>query len=211
VAFNRKKRVVLIKADLHVHTKYSSDASIDPKTLVDRLNAHSTIKAVAITDHNTVEGYHRVRQLASTYPDILILPGVEIATPEGDLIVLGTAELPPKPWDVKEVISFAKSNDYVTIVAHPYREYGLGSSAKNYAVDAIETLNGSTPWQANKLAENLAKEMGLPGVAGTDAHNIDELWRVYTEIQASLDIEEILEAVRKGFVKAASADTSIHF
>jgi hypothetical protein len=48
-------------------------------------------------------------------------------------------------------------------------------------------------------------------VAGTDAHSIDELWRVYTEIQASLDIEEILEAVRKGFVKAASADTSIHF
>jgi histidinol phosphatase-like PHP family hydrolase len=36
------------------------------------------------------------------------------------------------------------------------------------------------------MAENLAKEMGLPGVAGSDAHNVDELWTAYTEVQASL-------------------------
>lgn len=201
----------MIQADLHIHTKYSSDSSINPKTLVEQLYSHPTIKAVAITDHDRIEGYSNVLELASAYKDVLIIPGVEITTPEGDLIVLGIAELPPKPWNVKDVIDFSKERDGVVIVAHPYREYGLGSLAKNYLVDAIEVLNGTTQSNLNKLAENLAREMGLPGVAGSDAHNIEDLWSVYTEIEASLNIDEILKAIRKGFVKASSARKSIHF
>jgi hypothetical protein len=63
----------------------------------------------------------------------------------------------------------------------------------------------------NKPAEELAREMGLPGVAGSDAHNIEELWSVYTEIEASLNVDEILTAIRKGFVKASLGRKSIHF
>lgn len=106
----------MIKADLHVHTKYSSDSSISPRTLVDQLHAHPTIKVVAVTDHNTTEGYHRAKELAAVYQDILIVPGVEIRTPEGDLIILGTADLPPRPWSVKYVISFAKTRSSIVIV-----------------------------------------------------------------------------------------------
>jgi predicted metal-dependent phosphoesterase TrpH len=201
----------LIQADLHIHTKYSFDSSINPKSLVDQLYSHQSIKVIAITDHDTVEGYHKVQELASAYSDILVIPGIEIGTPLGDLIILGTDEAPRKPWNVIDVISFAKEKDGVVIVPHPYREYGLGSSAKLYAVDAIETLNGSTSFQANKLAENLAKEMGLPSVAGSDAHNVDELWTVRNEIQASLDVDEILKAIKKGLVKPFSTGKSIRF
>jgi len=201
----------LIQADLHIHTKYSFDSSINPKSLVDQLYAHESIKVIAITDHDTVEGYRKVQELASAYSDILVIPGIEIGTPLGDLIVLGTDEPPPKPWNVSDVISFAKEKDSVVIVPHPYREYGLGSSAKLYPVDAIETLNGSTPLHANKLAENLAKEMGLPSVAGSDAHNVDELWTVRNEIQASLDVDEVLRAIKKGLVKPFSTGKSIRF
>jgi predicted metal-dependent phosphoesterase TrpH len=201
----------LIRADLHVHTRYSFDSSIDPKTFVEQLRAHPTFQAVAVTDHNSVEGYQRVRELASAYMDVLIIPGVEISTPEGDVIVLGIGRLPPKPWNVQDLVDFAKQNDGVVIVPHPYREYGLGSSAKNYAVDAIEVLNGCTSPRANKLAEDLAKEMGLPGVAGTDAHNIDDLWNVCTEIEAKFDVDDALRAIKKGFVRAFSNRRSIHF
>lgn len=196
---------------MHIHTKYSFDASIHPKIIVDQLYAHPFIKAIAITDHNTVEGYHKVRQLASVYKDILIIPGVEITTSEGDIIVLGVAELPPKPWTARSVIDFARERDSLTVVAHPYRAYGLGDLTKKYDVDAIEILNGASTSHVNKLAENLAKEMSLPGVAGSDAHNIDELWTVYTEIQASSDIDEILKAIRKGLIRVASTGKSIHF
>lgn len=201
----------MIQADLHVHTRYSFDSSITPKTLVDQLYAHPSIRVVAITDHNTVEGCSKVRELACAYPDILVIPGVEMSTAEGDLIMLGIAELPPRPWSVKDVIDFAKKGGGVVIVAHPYREYGLGSSAKNYDVDAVEVLNGSVSSHLNRLADGLAKEMCLPGVAGSDAHNVDGLWTVYTQIQASLDIDEILKAIKKGSVEVSSAGKSIHF
>jgi len=201
----------LIRVDLHIHTKYSFDASTHPKTIVDQLYAHPFIKAVAITDHDTVEGYYKTRELASAYQDILIIPGVEVTTAEGDLIVLGVAELPPKPWTAKNVIAFARERGGLVVVAHPYRAYGLGDSAKNYDVDAIEVLNGVTPPLVNRMAENLAKTMCLPGVAGSDAHNVDELWTAYTEVQASSDIDEILKAIKKGLVRVASTGKSIHF
>ncbi|MGQ9624755.1 MAG: CehA/McbA family metallohydrolase [Candidatus Bathycorpusculaceae bacterium] len=201
----------MIRADLHIHTTYSFDASIPPKTLVEQLYAHPFIKAIAVTDHNTVEGYYKVRELAAPYKDIVIIPGVEVATIEGDLIVLGVAEMPPKPWTVQSVIDFAKEKNGVVIAAHPYRIYGLGDAVKKYDVDAIEVLNGASQPYVNKKAENLARELELPGVAGSDAHAVSELWTAYTEIQASLDINEILEAIKMGLVRASSIGKSIHF
>jgi predicted metal-dependent phosphoesterase TrpH len=201
----------LIRADLHVHTTYSSDSAIRPKTLVEQLVAHSFIKVAAVTDHDTVRGCGVTRQLATAYPDILIIPGVEISTTQGDIVVLGAEEMPPQPWTVEGVVDFARDRDCVSVVAHPYREYGMGDLARNYKVDAIEVLNGYSSASANKLAQNLANLMGLPGVAGSDAHQPLELCTVYTEIQASLDVDEILTALKKGLVRVPSIRKSIHF
>lgn len=201
----------LIRADLHVHTVFSFDASIKPKTLVDQLLAHPFIKAVAVTDHNTVRGYYRVWELASAYQDILIIPGVEVSTVKGDLLLLGVVEVPPQPWTVEDVIDFARSRDGLVIAAHPYRAYGLGDSARNYNIDAVEVLNGGSSPQLNILAEDLARTMGLPGVAGSDAHNVEELWTVYSEIQASTDLDEVLKSIKQGLVRVSHAEKSIHF
>jgi predicted metal-dependent phosphoesterase TrpH len=202
----------LIRADLHIHIKpYSDDSTVTAKTLVEKLAAHNFIKAAAVTDHDTVEGLIETRKLAAAYPDILIIPGVEISTAEGDLLVLGTEETPSKPWTVETVLDFARDNACVSVVAHPYREYGMGDLARNYKVDAIEILNGVSTPHANKLAQDLAKSMALPGTAGSDAHNPSELFTVYTEIQASLDVDEILKAIKKGLVTTHSTARSIHF
>jgi len=201
----------LIRADLHIHTTYSSDSTVTPKTLVEKLVAHNFIKAAAVTDHDTVEGLSVTQKIASVYPDILIIPGVEISTAEGDILILGAEETPPKPWTVEGVVDFARDNDYVSVVAHPYREYGMGDLARNYKFDAIEVLNGESTPHANKLAHDLAKAMKLPGVAGSDAHNPSEPLTVYTEIQAGLNVDEILKAIKKGLISARSAARSIHF
>ena len=201
----------MIRADLHIHTTYSPDASINPKTIVNQLYAHPYIKAVAITDHNTLEGYYKVQKLASAYEDILIIPGIEVTTTEGDIIILGITEPPPKPWTPENIINYTKQQNGITIAAHPYRTYGLGDLAKNYDLDAIEVLNGISTPQANKMAQNLAKTMSLSGVAGSDAHRVDEMWTAYTEVQASSNTEEILTAIKKGLVKIASTRKSIHF
>jgi predicted metal-dependent phosphoesterase TrpH len=201
----------LIRADLHIHTTYSDDSTVTPKTLVEKLVAHNSIKVAAVTDHDTVNGLSETRKLAAAYPDILIIPGVEISTAEGDLLVLGAEENPPKPWTVENVVDFARENACVSVVAHPYREYGMGDLAMNYKVDAIEVLNGESSQQANKRAHELAKSMRLPGLAGSDAHTPSEVLTVYTEVQADLDVDEILKALKKGLVSVHSAPRSIHF
>ncbi|MEM1563883.1 MAG: PHP domain-containing protein [Candidatus Bathyarchaeia archaeon] len=203
--------MTLIRADLHIHTIFSHDASINPKIIVEQLFAHPYIKAAAITDHNTVKGYYKVLELAKAYPDILIIPGVEVSSVGGDLVLLGIAEVPPPPWTVESIIDFAHERGGLVVAAHPYRIFGLGDFAKNYDIDAVEVLNGGCPRQLNMLAEELAKAMALPGVAGSDAHRVDELWTVYNEIQASTDLDEILKAVKHGFVRVAYAEKSIHF
>jgi len=201
----------LIRADLHIHTIYSNDSTVTPKAIVEKLVAHNSIKVAAVTDHDTVKGLAETQKLASSYPDILIMPGVEISTPEGDILILGTEETPPHPWTAENVIDFTRESKYVSVVAHPYREYGMGDVARNYKFDAVEVLNGESSPAANKLANDLAKSMKLPGVAGSDAHNPSEPLAVYTEIQAELKVDEILKAIKKGLVATHSATRSIHF
>jgi predicted metal-dependent phosphoesterase TrpH len=200
----------LIQADLHIHTVYSSDSFIQPKTLVDQLAAHSFIKVAAVTDHDSVRGCRATVELASAYPDILIIPGVEISTPQGDMLILGTEELPPRPWTPEAVVDYAKSIDGVSIVAHPYREYGMGDLARNYKVDAIEVLNGGSSAAMNKQAKELAKSIGLPGTAGSDAHQLSNLFSVCSKIDASLNVDDVLKAIKKGLVSAQTTRGEIH-
>jgi hypothetical protein len=42
--------------------------------------------------------------------------------------------------------------------------------------------------------------MGIPGIAGSDAHKSSEICSAYTQIEASLDITEILRAIKEGLV-----------
>ena len=190
----------LIYADLHIHTVYSSDSLVQPKMLVDMLAAHSFIKAAAITDHDSVRGCRVTMELAKVYPDIVIVPGVEITTPQGDVLVLGTEELPPKPWSPEHLVEYASNVGAITSVAHPFRQYGMGNLARNYKFDAVEILNGGSSRAANEEAKELAKSLGLPGTAGSDAHQISELFAVNAKIEASLSVDSVLKAIKKGFV-----------
>ena len=187
-------------ADFHIHTIYSADSVIQPKSLVDMLAAHSFIKVAAVTDHDSVRGCRATVELAKAYPDILIIPGVEISTEQGDVVVLGTYELPPKPWTPEVVADFARSIGGVSIVAHPFRTYGMGERARNYKVDAIEVLNGGSSQAANNEAKELAKSLGLPGTAGSDAHQVSELFSVYNQVDAALDVDSVLKAIKRGSV-----------
>jgi predicted metal-dependent phosphoesterase TrpH len=190
----------LILADFHIHTIYSNDSTITPKNIVECLVNHNFVKVAALTDHDTIRGLKETIKLAAPYPDILIIPGVEISTAQGDIIVLGTTEIPKKPWTVDSIIDFARSVGAVSIVAHPYREYGMGDLARKYKFDAVEVLNGESLPTTNKMAKKLAKDMKIPGIAGSDAHTTSEICSIYTEVKASLDIEEILKSIKKGLI-----------
>jgi predicted metal-dependent phosphoesterase TrpH len=197
----------MICVDLHLHTRFSFDASINPRYVADSLNLHPIVKGVAITDHNTLEGYLHVRRFAATYPDVVVIPGVEVGTTLGDVIVLGVLEKPAYWASLESAIDFAKARNGVLIVPHPYRGGGIRDAARKIPVGlgAIEVMNPDSSEEENRLSESLAKTTNLPGVGGSDAHHVFQMWKAYTEIDAEPNVESILEAIRKGRVKAVLA------
>jgi 3',5'-nucleoside bisphosphate phosphatase len=63
--------------ELHTHTTYS-DGILTPQQLVDRA-AHAGVKALAITDHDTLHGWNEAIAAAKQY-QMEIIPGVELST-----------------------------------------------------------------------------------------------------------------------------------
>ncbi|WP_026515276.1 PHP domain-containing protein [Butyrivibrio sp. LB2008] len=68
--------------DLHTHSN-NSDGTFSVKELIDR--AHDKgLAAIALTDHDTVDGVDEaIEYAASKYPDLEVIPGVELST-EGE-------------------------------------------------------------------------------------------------------------------------------
>jgi len=200
----------MICVDLHLHTRFSFDASISPKFLVDALNAHPTVKGVAVTDHNTLEGYFHVRRFAAAYQDVVIIPGVEVSTVFGDVIVLGVEEKPAYWSSLESVVDFARDKNGVIIVPHPYRGGGIGDAAKKIpnGFTAVEIASPDASIEENKMAEMLAKTKNMPGVAGSDAHHIHQMWKAYTEIDSDPHVESILRAIKNGSVNAVLVKNS---
>ena len=194
----------MIRIDLHMHTRFSGDATISPKLIVDQLHAHPFIKGVAITDHDTLQGYIQARKLARAYEDLLIIPGIEVSAQEGHINILGIEEKPALPLSVESVVDFARERGGVIVIPHPYREPGLNDVAKNIQADAVEVLNAFSTNRENKMAQELAKAKNLPGVAGSDAHVPKFMWTVYTEIKAEQNIDDALKAIKRGLVRVAS-------
>lgn len=201
----------MIRIDLHMHTKYSGDAIISPKLIVDQLYAHPFIKGVAITDHDTLEGYYHTQKLATAYKDILIIPGIEVSTTQGHITVLGVQEKPTYPLTVEDVVDFAKERAGTIVIPHPYRNVGIGDLARKMPADAIEVLNPRSTHQENKMAEELARERSLPSVAGSDAHRPQQMWRAYTEVDNELDVDDVLSAIKSGLVKVKAASARLQF
>ena len=66
-----------VEVDLHLHT-LASDGRLTPTELV-RLVASQGLKYVAITDHDTTEGLAEAYEAAKDFPDLKIIPGIELS------------------------------------------------------------------------------------------------------------------------------------
>ena len=65
--------------DLHTHST-CSDGTFSVKELIDRAHEKG-LAAIALTDHDTVEGIDEaVRYAAEKYPDLEVVPGIELST-----------------------------------------------------------------------------------------------------------------------------------
>jgi predicted metal-dependent phosphoesterase TrpH len=75
--------------DLHLHTT-ASDGRLSPTELV-RLAAGQGLKQISVSDHDTTEGLAEVYQAAQEFPDLRIIPGIELSTdvPGDEVHMLG--------------------------------------------------------------------------------------------------------------------------
>lgn len=82
------------KVDLHIHTPKSacySDMSVTPEEIVDAALSDG-LEAIAITDHNTVEGIEGVSQAAAER-GLHVFPGIELSTAGGHILALFPADM----------------------------------------------------------------------------------------------------------------------
>jgi len=75
--------------DLHIHST-ASDGSLSPPDVV-RKSAENGLTIIALTDHDTVDGIVPALAAAKAFPQLKVIPGVEISAdvPKGEVHVLG--------------------------------------------------------------------------------------------------------------------------
>jgi len=192
---------MMIKADLHLHTIYSYDATISPRLLV-REAITKGFNVIAVTDHNVYDGAIETKRIArSLGDDLIVLLGVELLTDEGEIIILSWEPLERLPRTLIDAIDYARSADATIIVPHPYDRWrnGLGDKLYTIQCDGIEVFNPWTSPKANRRALQAAKEIGCSQIASSDAHSVEYIGLAYTLLNVEdLLEEEIHKAIRKG-------------
>ena len=196
-----------VKADLHVHTTYSSDSIITPADLVFYAKKRG-LTAVAVTDHNQVEGAKKIARET----DFLIIPGTEVSSRDGHIVGLNVNEVIPRGLSADETVDRIHRAGGVAIACHPYALF-KGSIGQHVTAkfDAVETINASSfPFRsASSKAEKLAERFSLPRVAGTDAHYGPVIGCAYTVIDSELNLESILGSIIKGRCEPAGCSISL--
>ena len=79
----------MVEVDLHLHTTHS-DGRLTPTQLVE-LVAAKGIRVAAVTDHDSTEGIPEAIEAASRFPQLTIIPGIELSTdiPGNEVHMLG--------------------------------------------------------------------------------------------------------------------------
>src|SRR5512137_578340 len=153
----------MLSCDLHVHTNFSKDGESSVEEILRRAE-EAGLDAVAITDHDSVDG---VKKALSCTTTVLVIPGIEVSTKQGHLLVLGVTELIPSGLDVIATVEIVRRMGGLAILPHPYHIWRHGVARRKKAgmdiVDAVEVFNSRyIVGSANTKAARIAKRLGKP-------------------------------------------------
>lgn len=169
------------------------------------------LDAVCLTDHHRSWPRHDLDRLEEV-ANIRVFGGSEITTTEGDILVFGLAAVPHSVVAIGDLRRLVVADGGILIAAHPFRgarlqEWnGVGAVGGTPDVprvfgyvDAVEVCNGCEGERENEAAARIAERLGLPGVAGSDAHRLEEVGRCVTVLEREVgDVFELVAALRRG-------------
>ncbi|MCY4114581.1 MAG: PHP domain-containing protein [Chloroflexi bacterium] len=167
-------------AELHAHTS-ASDGVPSPGALVRRADELG-LDVLAVTDHDTIDGALRARDIAAaTDARVEVIVGMEVTTRRQDHVVGLFLEHPvPIFRPLVETVEAIQAQGGLAIVAHPFLGVPTSISAKRLLralarvrFDGIETENQyfreRTRADARRFQETHAERVGA-AVGATDAH-----------------------------------------
>lgn len=194
----------MLALDLHTHTRFfhghpALAERYDPygHRLLSGVARLRGLDGVALTNHD----YYRPLGDPAGDGSFASIPGNEISTTEGHVLVIGpdpptTTE--PNALTPEDAVELAHDRGCVAIVAHPYRNSTVRESDAPF--DAIE-VNGKHP-RTWPLVEEIAEHRDLPLVGGSDAHYPIEAGRAYTAVDADdATPGAVVDAIRDGRVE----------
>ena len=175
-----------LPAELHCHSNskekglrfspYVSDSLQTAQEIVDEC-LRKSIKVLAITDHDSLLGYHLAKSyIKKNKIDILLIPACEISTTKGHILAYGITREIPEKLSPKETVDLIHLQGGLAFPAHPFTPpYMSGMSIFKLPIDGVEGYNGPTPSIFNDFSAYQARKHALPFIAGSDSH---EKWSI---------------------------------
>lgn len=194
------------KADAHVHTKYSGlhrmgvlrfpESVSEPRDVI--VQARSAgMDVVCITDHNSIKGAVKAREIARDVGGIEVIVGEEVSTADGEVIGLFLEDEIPSRLPAEETIELIRAQDGIVIAPHPFSLHCpcLGERIEELDVDGIEVLNGGHIDNfANPRADRAAQGGKFARMGGSDSHYLKTIGLAYTNFVGST-AEDLRKAI----------------
>lgn len=199
-----------MRFDLHVHSCYSKDSNAKIDSILESAEKNG-LDGIAVCDHDTVEGgIACARRAEELGLEMVVIPGIEVTSSKGHILVLGVREDIKPHQSPEETIKRARQLGGVVIVPHPFKvtSHGIGF-VDGLDIDAVEVLNSRCLTDStNKKAKTVAESLNLPQVGGSDSHIPKMVGQAYTEIEApGRTVDSVLSAIREGKVCARGKKT----
>ncbi|MFB6186104.1 MAG: CehA/McbA family metallohydrolase [Halobacteriaceae archaeon] len=201
-----------LRVDLQTHTCHSNSCGwMTPETLVNSAES-ANLDAIAVTDHNTMEGVQEAERTASD--DLLVIPGEEVDTTKGQIIGLFLSESIDPGMTPSDVLNAIHDQGGVAFAPHPFDEMRAGLERIDEYVaelDAIESVNSRCLRNAyNRRAKEFAQRNDVPCIGGSDAHFSLEVGTAYTlfdinEGSPALSIDMLKKQIKAGNVAPAGS------
>ncbi len=204
----------MTRADFHIHTEYSPDSVMPVRSLVRRCQSQG-LGLIAVTDHNSIEGGLRAREMA----DFPVIIGEEVTTADGELTGLFLTEPIPRGLSATETARRIKDQGGLVSIPHPFDVFRRNVITPNALAevvklaDIIEGFNARNTFKStNAKAKELAASVGLPMTAVTDSHTAMEVGRTYTELTIDeVTPQALLSAIASAQLVERPITPLIHF
>ncbi len=200
------------KADIHIHTCFS-DGFHEPEEIVNYVVAHTDLRVIAITDHDTLAGakqaYDYWRRHRAAFGALEVIKGAEISSKEGHILGLCLYEEVPPHMSAADTVRAIQEQGGLAIAAHPFTHLlpftdlkGIGRQIAELPLDGVETLNSvPTELYANRLtALYNRRHRNHPAVGGSDTHFLTMVGQTYTWF-AGQTAEDFRQSMLHGCVK----------